>query len=289
MRIILHSPFSILHSLRYTSSEMADRDDTILDRAEGIARRVLERLGAKLDRKLESPISGALTHRAVGDLATRVEQAVESSLQPDKSGLKRVAANRLEVLLTYEESSEINDQYLDALASELSTAAQEYINNRRYETTGPVQLEVRRDLFAKSATIKATFDPELEAITQEGKSPARAQTAPGAGSKQGPATRTIRLTLAGGKECQLEITVNEGSKSIGRTVGNALRIDDQSVSRLHCSLALRSSGEIVVSDLGSANGTSVNRQPLGPTDARQLSVGDVITVGDVDLTVVAID
>ena len=268
---------------------MPDRDDTILDRAEATARRVLERLGAKLDRKLELQVTGALSHRAVGDLATRVEQAVESSLQPDKNGLKRVAANHLEVLLTYEESSEINDQYLEALAGELEAAAREYITNRRYETTGSVQLEVRRDLFAKSTAIKATFDPAPEAITEQDQSGDRAQAAPGAGSKQGPKSRTIRLTLAGGKECRLEIAVNDGPKAIGRTAGNALRIDDESVSRLHCSLALRSSGEIVVSDLGSANGTSVNRQPLGTTDACPLSVGDVITVGDIDLTVAAIE
>ena len=266
---------------------MADRDDTILDRAEGMARRVLERLGARLDRKLETHVSGALSHRAVGDLATRVEQAVESSLLPDTNSLKRVAANRLEVLLTYEESSEVNDQYLEALAGELTTATQEYINNRRYETTGPVRLDVRRDLFTKSTAIKATFDPEPEAVTREGT--ALSQAAPEAGSKPGPASKTIRISLPGAKDCQLELKVSEGPKSIGRTAGNALRIDHESVSRLHCSLSLRSSGEIVVSDLGSANGTSVNRQPLGATEARTLSVGDVITVGDVDLTVAAID
>ena len=266
---------------------MADRDDTILDRAESTARRVLERLGAKLDRKLETQVSGALSHRAVGDLATRVEQAVESSLLPDKNGLKRVAANRLEVLLTYEESSEVTDQYLEALAGELTTTAQEYVQNRRYETTAPVRLEVRRDLFAKSSTIRATFDPEPEAMTKEG--PAPAQPAPGPGSKQGPAAKTVRVSLPDGKDCQLELKISEGPKSIGRTAGNALRIDHESVSRVHCSVSLRSSGEIVVSDLGSANGTSVNRQPLGSTEARSLSVGDVITVGDVDLTVAAID
>ena len=268
---------------------MTDRDDTILDRAEGMARRVLERLGAKLDRKLESPVTGALSHRAVGDLATRVEQAVEGGLQPDKKGLKRVAPNRLEVLLTYEEGSEITDQYLEALAGELKTTVEEYINNRRYETTGPIQLEVRRDLFAKSTSIKASFDPEAETVTSQAKSQAGAQTAPGAGSKPGPANRTIRLSLAGGKDYQLQITASDGPRSIGRTAGNALRIDDDSVSRLHCSLALRSAGEIVVSDLGSANGTSVNRQRLGATEARQLSVGDVITVGDIELTVAAIE
>jgi hypothetical protein len=103
-----------------------------------MARRVLERLGAKLDRKLESQVSGALGHRAVGDLATRVEQAVSNpNLLADQNGLKRVAANRLEVLLTYEESSDVNDQYLEALSGELTSAAENTYRTGDTKLPGP--------------------------------------------------------------------------------------------------------------------------------------------------------
>lgn len=262
---------------------MTDRDDNVLDKAETMARRVLERLGAKLDRKLH-PEDKALSHQTVGDLAIRIEKAVESNLEPDKSGFKRIAPNCFEVLLTYEEASEVTDQYLDVLGGELKVTTQEYVNNRRYETTAPIQLKLRRDLFTKSTTVNASFDPPPRANTRG------EQTAtPQAASAQGQAGRTIDLAIEGGGAHRLNLGLNEAPKSIGRAAGNALRIDDESVSRLHCSLALRSAGEVVVSDLGSANGTSINGRLLRKSEARAVATGDVIAVGDVKLTITGIE
>jgi pSer/pThr/pTyr-binding forkhead associated (FHA) protein len=62
-------------------------------------------------------------------------------------------------------------------------------------------------------------------------------------------------------------------------------MDDPSVSRLHCSLSLRSGGIVVIADVGSANGTYVNEDLLGREEARSLSTGDVVGVGDFKLTV----
>jgi pSer/pThr/pTyr-binding forkhead associated (FHA) protein len=76
---------------------------------------------------------------------------------------------------------------------------------------------------------------------------------------------------------------------MGRAAGNAIRIDDENVSRLHCSLSLRSEGKVVIADVGSANGTYVNEQLLGSDEARTLRPGDTISVGDCRLTVSQID
>jgi hypothetical protein len=262
---------------------MTDRDDNVLDKAETMARRVLERLGAKLDRKLH-PEDKALSHQTVGSLAIRVEQAVESNLEPDKSGFKRIAPNCFEVLLTYEEASEVTDQYLDALAGELKVTTQEYVNNRRYDMTAPIQLKVRRDLFTKATTVNASFDPTPNTTARGG-----ATGTPQAVATQGQGGRTINLTIVGGGAHRLILRQNEAPKSIGRVAGNAVRIDDESVSRLHCSLALRSAGEIVVSDLGSANGTSINGRLLRKSEACAVATGDVITVGDIKLTITGIE
>ena len=262
---------------------MSDRDDSVLDKAETMARRVLERLGAKLDRKLHSE-DKALSHQAVGDLAARIEKAIESNLQPDKSGVKRVAPNRIEVLLTYEEASEVSDQYLEALAGELKLITQEYLDNRRYRITAPIQFKLRRDLFTKSTTINASFDPHPD-MTAHGDSSANLPAASG----EGQTRRTIHLTIRGAGDYPLNLGLDEAPRSIGRAAGNALRIDDESVSRLHCSVALRTTGEIVVSDLRSANGTSVNGRLLGTSEARAVAAGDVIAVGDVQLTITGIE
>ena len=76
---------------------------------------------------------------------------------------------------------------------------------------------------------------------------------------------------------------------IGRAAGNAVRIDDPSVSRLHCSLSARAGGKVLIADVGSINGTLVNDTVLGRDEARALCNGDVLGIGDFKLTVTEID
>ena len=72
---------------------------------------------------------------------------------------------------------------------------------------------------------------------------------------------------------------------MGRAAGVALRLDDESVSRHHCSLALRRNGELVIADLGSANGTQINGMSITSGSAVLLSSGDVIRIGDLEVVV----
>jgi pSer/pThr/pTyr-binding forkhead associated (FHA) protein len=143
---------------------------------------------------------------------------------------------------------------------------------------------VRRDLFTKATTINATF--EADASEQVSRSSAASDSVPG---KPGTAKRTVRLRIES-KSSTIVLNVNEAPKSIGRAAaGNALRIDDESVSRMHCSIALKQSGEIVISDLGSANGTAVSGVRLRANEARQLHAGDEIVIGDVRVRVEVIE
>lgn len=101
--------------LCYTVQRMADKNDSVLDKAEHLARRVLERLGSKVDSKLGGTADSALSHREVSDLTSRIEREIEANLRPDRDGVKRVAPNRLRVGFTYERATEMSDEYLDAL------------------------------------------------------------------------------------------------------------------------------------------------------------------------------
>ncbi len=65
------------------------------------------------------------------------------------------------------------------------------------------------------------------------------------------------------------------SVTVGRVMQCEIHIDDQAVSRRHCTLALNG-GTIVVTDLESANGTFVNERPVRSATARP---GDMIRVG----------
>ena len=83
------------------------------------------------------------------------------------------------------------------------------------------------------------------------------------------------------------LTIDGATVYIGRAAGNAVRIDDPSVSRLHCSLSARSGGggAVVIADVGSINGTYVNERLMGRDEACSLSTGDVVGIGDFRLTV----
>lgn len=258
---------------------MADKNENALDKAESVARRILERLGSKIESKLAPTSQHALGARQISDLTGRVERAIEAALRQDKNDAAKVAPNRFKVLLTYEETSSLTPEYMEAVGKELTSTVREYVNNRRYKTSGPIEVEVGRDLFAKAILVKAEFSSD-----REGSSTEAAPTTGGESQKPTAATKVV-LEDAEGRSYRLAFESNGSPSCIGRAAGNALRIDDASISRIHCSLALRESGEVVVADLGSANGTFVNQALLGSNEARPVGEGDVIRLGDVKLTV----
>jgi septum formation topological specificity factor MinE len=257
---------------------MADKNENALDKAESVARKILERLGSKLDSKLAPTGQQVLGARQISDLTGRVERAIEAALRQDKNDAAKVAPNRFKVLLTYEETSSLTPEYMEAVGKELTSTVREYVNNRRYKTSGPIEVEVARDLFAKGILVKAEFSSQ-----GEGSSDDVAQTT--RESQKPPAATKIVLEDVEGRSYRLAVESKGSPSCIGRAAGNALRIDDASISRIHCSLALRESGELVVADLGSANGTFVNQALLGSNEARPVEEGDVIRLGDVTLTV----
>lgn len=63
--------------------------------------------------------------------------------------------------------------------------------------------------------------------------------------------------------------------SIGREEGNALRLNDERVSRYHAKIQV-DDGDLILTDLGSTNSTRVNGQVV---EIRRLRAGDRITIG----------
>ena len=255
---------------------MADAKQSVLDKAESLARRVLERLGSKVDDKLASEGQHTLGAQVIGGLTSRIEHIIDSSLEEDEGGVRRLAPNRFKVLFTYEETSALSPQYIEAVGKELTASVFEFINNRRYVTRGPVEVQAGRDLFAKATVVKASSDSDVERAAA---APETESAAPAQGSK------AICLTGTEGRSYRVELRTDGAPAYIGRAAENAVRIDDPSISRLHCSLSLRRDGNVMIGDLGSANGTLVNDQPLGRDEARAVKSGDRIRIGDFDLTV----
>jgi hypothetical protein len=73
------------------------------------------------------------------------------------------------------------------------------------------------------------------------------------------------------------LVVSNVSLSVGRAKGNDVVINSGELSRRHLTLSRASGGELVLNDLGTANGTFVNGVRI--SGAHLVKPGDVVTIG----------
>ena len=85
------------------------------------------------------------------------------------------------------------------------------------------------------------------------------------------------LRVVGGLEAGLSVPLVPGTTVIGRGSDVTIRVDTADVSRRHCALQVHPDGTVLVTDLGSRNGTDVNGRrvlapcPVGPEDLVSLA------------------
>jgi pSer/pThr/pTyr-binding forkhead associated (FHA) protein len=80
------------------------------------------------------------------------------------------------------------------------------------------------------------------------------------------------------------IPLRQGETTVGRSPYCSIVIDSPTASRHHAALMLNGI-ELTVTDLGSRNGTNINGTRITTTTA--LNVGDVLTIGSRELTVLS--
>jgi pSer/pThr/pTyr-binding forkhead associated (FHA) protein len=95
----------------------------------------------------------------------------------------------------------------------------------------------------------------------------------------------MQLKVLSGNHAGKLIAVNHDKFLIGRSDECHLRPKSDSISRRHCAI-LRKDGKILLVDLKSRNGTSVNDQPLDPAKAKILKDGDRIKIGKLEFIAV---
>lgn len=261
-------------------------DENIFDKAEHLARRVFERLGAKVDEKISSDKESIFSQREVSDLIAKLERAIDTNLKADAKGLSRIAPHCIKVQVPYERAPLLNLKYAESLVNELKATAFEYITNRRYQTEGQLRVVIARDFFEKAVAVKSGFDEkDMQPLAND-------LIAPRSKSNQSSETQktvtdvcNVHLQSLDGQSFRFELKAKSAPLTIGRAAGNRIRIDDASVSRQHCSISLRSDGQVIIADLESANGTAVNGRFLNPNEFSLLKRGDEIVVGDIALKV----
>ncbi len=143
--------------------------------------------------------------------------------------------------------------FVDALSRELAEAAREHARTEGYSFVGPVDVQVYEGTRLRPGRFVVTAE-----VVE--------------GPDEGP---YAELVLPDGSHFPL----GDGPVTLGRLVECDLVLNDPNVSRRHAELRRTTDG-VVITDLGSTNGTRVNGVPVRE---QQLVSGDEITVGSTTL------
>jgi len=95
------------------------------------------------------------------------------------------------------------------------------------------------------------------------------------GGVDGLSSGTALLVVKRGPNAGSRFLLDRSTTSAGRHPDSDIFLDDVTVSRRHAEFR-RDAGEFVVVDVGSLNGTYVNREPV---DTAVLSTGDEVQIG----------
>jgi pSer/pThr/pTyr-binding forkhead associated (FHA) protein len=117
-----------------------------------------------------------------------------------------------------------------------------------------------------------------------------AETIPTADPVSSPTLSTPKLVVIRGQKLHVEYPLYTGENYIGRTDEKPVDVDledQESADRIWCSRQhariVASENGLSIEDLGSQNGTFVNRARIYPGQVRPLVNGDIIQVGTVQL------
>jgi FHA domain len=259
------------------------RDEALVER---LLRRVFDRMGAVVDRKLGregDPQQGFTTTR----LIERMQRLIDERVRNDpKRG--RIAPHLMRLKVEWGTLSEAPDESLKELANEVLAAAIDHINDSRYRTLAPVEVETSVDIFTSGIAVDPSFGEFEEELQREEEDRRRAselvQAIPKSALKPAEIEVVARVTARGETE-EFPLVFKPGGRrlGVGRATDSDLSLNHPSVSKIHAALLMNREGTLLVSDTGSTNGTFINGRRLAYGEARQIEDGDVIGFGDVEV------
>jgi FHA domain/FhaA, N-terminal domain len=265
---------------------MADhstKDSDFSSRLEFFARRLFERIGAAIDFALRR--GGGFEGGARADLASLgplIERAIEDDLKREDSRL--LAPNLIELRYDYETYTRMGASRREFLQRELDANIYEYIYNRRYATLGEVQVRIVYDAFTRGLEIRTGFGEPKPAVVPQN-APAEPQsTGQSTGRAKGGTVEVVLQIESGSRILRARVASGAGPVGIGRNSGNALIIDDSTVSNFHAALTISANGDLLLADRASSNGTYVNGVALETGGRIIIRDGDRLKFGDVEAT-----
>ncbi len=255
-----------------------------------LVRGVLSKIGETFDR-LTGRNWKPSSSLATSELIERLKMLLDSEAKDSKEKGKFVPHN-IKLKMQWDKFSTDAEDSLKKLEHELLTAAIDHINDRRYHTYAPLQLEIKPDYFTDGVKLQASFDKyaeeerggELNVTFPDLKN---VVIAPPAETKTETEKEffVAQFTLNGERK-NVVIAFTDGErKNVGRTKNNDLWIDDPSVSKIHATLVLNSKKRLTVADTGSTNGTFVSGQRISYGKAFLVNNGEKIRFGTVEVVI----
>jgi len=252
---------------------------------ERLLRRVLEGMGAAVDRGLgrgATTSQGGLTTTA---LIERMKRLIDERVR-DENGV-HLAPHLLKLKVEWGTHSEAPPEIIKELEHEVLAAAIDYINDNRYSTLAPVQIETEVDIFTSGVSVDPTFGEFEQQLKEQDEAKRRAEEL---GTPLIPKSHinevhiTARVTMPDGtREIPLSFKPGGRRLGVGRGTDNDLCLNDNSVSKIHAALVMNRESTLMVADTGSTNGTYINGRRIAYGEARQVEDGDVVGFGDVEV------
>lgn len=252
---------------------------------ERLLRRVLEGMGAAVDRGLgrSTTTQGGLTTTA---LIERMKRLIDERVREEDRGV-RLAPHFLKLKVEWGTHSEAPPEIIKELEHEVLAAAIDYINDNRYTTLAPVQIETEVDIFTTGVSVDPTFGEFEEQLKEQDEAKRRAEEL---GTPLIPKSHitevhiTARVTAPDGtREIPLSFKPGGRRLGVGRGTDNDLCLNDQSVSKIHAALVMNRESTLLVADTGSTNGTFINGRRIAYGESRPIEDGDVVGFGDVEV------
>jgi hypothetical protein len=255
--------------------------------ADWLMRGALTRIGDTLDRLVGrnwQPSSSIATSQ----LVERLKALLEAEKR-DVPGKGTVVPHNIKLKMQWDKFSADESEALKKLETELLAAAADHINDKLYYTYAPLRLEVKPDYFTEGVKLRVSFDEfsddegdefEMNVTMPAIKVSAEAAATPAKAVRS--AEVIAKFTL---KERPVEKNLRfppDGRLTVGRTGSNGLVLDDNSVSKVHASLAVKDD-ELSVADTGSTNGTFINDERIAYGKAVPFAAGDRVKFGTVEV------
>jgi len=252
---------------------------------ERLLRRVLEGMGDVVDRRFGrtvEPRSGLTTSKLIERMKRLIDERVRN-----EGNKGRIAPHHLLLKVEWGTHSEAPPEILDDLKNEVLAAAIDHINDHRYRTLGPVNVEVEVDIFTTGISVDPTFgefEEDLRRQDEERRATKMGVPIPSAAPPMPDIQVVARITQQNGTR-EVPLVFRPGGKrlNVGRASDNELTLNDASVSKIHAALLMTGEGTLLVADTGSTNGTFVNGRRIAYGESRVLEDGDVIGFGDVEV------